>query len=260
MLSPPEFRILESGVALVAAGMGSAYALPGSIRVFVNIELRHHSIATGSSSMPLPACVADHAEVMESVRRASRSYESFRISATAFGHHLDRGPALSTADEAAGLIGQQCGTGARLLDSAVLDAVLRVRKASFFEGMADNIAGLEAVPGEAIEQHKIEDYLDRRRRSAAETRPSGDRGLGWRMGVYDAILAGVEGRIGTSQQEHDGRIVDALSHLQDLALRKFIGGGRFEQIDDDADRFMTGPGFASSGIPLSTQNSWIART
>ncbi|MFZ5693662.1 MAG: hypothetical protein ACOY5F_20705 [Pseudomonadota bacterium] len=81
---------------------------------------------------------------------------------TAFGHHAARHASVLTACAREGIPALAAAFGPAEIDKAVLDALLRACQRTVFEGLRDNIAGLDARLTPDIDDGAISTYLESR--------------------------------------------------------------------------------------------------
>jgi len=98
-------------------------------------------------------------QLRQSAEIARRLYLARKTPDTAFGLHAACADAQITACGKLGIPALAANFGAAEIDKAILDALLRARRMSFFAGMRDNIAGLDARLTPDLDDAAILDFL-----------------------------------------------------------------------------------------------------
>jgi L-alanine-DL-glutamate epimerase-like enolase superfamily enzyme len=153
-----------------------AVTINASVQVFVRaeIEVEGEGIATGASAEMLapkwfdkrPHLSAEEtsAELRRSLDIARELYLSHRGVDTAFGLHAACYGAQVEACAKEDIPPLAAAFGPAEIDKAILDALLRAAGASFFDGMAQNIAGIDARLAPDLADDDVARFLKARSR------------------------------------------------------------------------------------------------
>jgi hypothetical protein len=153
-----------------------AVTINASVQVFVRaeIEVEGEGIATGASAEMLapkwfdkrPHLSAEEtsAELRRSLDIARELYLSHRGVDTAFGLHAACYGAQVEACAKEDIPPLAAGFGPAEIDKAILDALLRAAGVNFFDGMALNIAAIDARLSRDLSDGDIASFLSSRRR------------------------------------------------------------------------------------------------
>jgi hypothetical protein len=153
-----------------------AVTINASVQVFVRVEIEVEgkSVATGASAEMLapkwfdkrPHLSAEEtsAELRRSLDIARELYLSCKSFDTAFGLHAACYGAQIEACTKEDIPPLAAGFGPAEIDKAILDALLRAGGANFFDGMAENNAGMDARLSRDLADGDIASFLSSRRR------------------------------------------------------------------------------------------------
>jgi hypothetical protein len=182
---PVEFRIpFRFGAVTVSAA--------SQLFLFAEIETedgRHGLGATAELMVPKwfnkdPALTPDQTvdQLRRSLATARDAYLDRKVFDTAFGHHAACHADVLSACAREGIPGLAAAFGPAEIDKAVLDALLRVCQRNVFDGLKENIMGLDARLTPDIDDGVISKYLQSRsplsrimvRHTVGMTDPVGD--------------------------------------------------------------------------------------
>lgn len=153
-----------------------AVTINASVQVFVRIEIEveGNGVSTGASAEMLapkwfdkrPHLSAEEtsAELRRSLDIARELYLAHKGFDTAFGLHAACYGAQVEACVKEDIPPLAAGFGPAEIDKAILDALLRAAGVNFFDGMAENIAGLDARLSRDLSDGDIATFLSSRRR------------------------------------------------------------------------------------------------
>jgi L-alanine-DL-glutamate epimerase-like enolase superfamily enzyme len=153
-----------------------AVTVNASVQVFVRVEIEveGRGVATGASAEMLapkwfdkrPHLSAEESssELRRSLDIARELYLSHKELDTAFGLHAACYGAQVEACAKEDVPPLAAGFGPAEIDKAVLDALLRAGGVNFFDGMAQNIAGIDARLSRDLSDEDIAAFLSSRRR------------------------------------------------------------------------------------------------
>jgi L-alanine-DL-glutamate epimerase-like enolase superfamily enzyme len=153
-----------------------AVTINASVQVFVRVEIEVEGkgVATGASAEMLapkwfdkrPHLSAEEtsAELRRSLDIARELYLAHNGFDTAFGLHAACYGAQVEACTKEDIPPLAAGFGPAEIDKAILDALLRAADVSFFDGMAENIAGFDARLSRDLSDGDIASFLSSRRR------------------------------------------------------------------------------------------------
>jgi hypothetical protein len=171
-----DIAFFERPVAFARPFRFGAVTMSAATQLFVRvgIEVEGKGRATGASAELLaPKWFDKRAELtpdqtIDELRRslmiARELYLANREFDTAFGLHAACGRAQITACSREDIPPLAAAFGPAEIDKAILDALLRAADASFFDGMAANIAGLDARLSPDLDDAAIAGFLAARRR------------------------------------------------------------------------------------------------
>jgi L-alanine-DL-glutamate epimerase-like enolase superfamily enzyme len=155
-LAVRDIALFERQIPFARPFRFGAVTVNAAVQVFVRveIEIEGKGIATGASAEMLapkwfdkrPHLSAEEtsAELRRSLEIARQLYLSHKSFDTAFGHHAACYGAQVEACTKEDIPPLAAGFGPAEIDKAILDALLRGVDVSFFDGMAKNIAGIDA--------------------------------------------------------------------------------------------------------------------
>ena len=153
-----------------------AVTINASVQVFVRVEIEVEGkgVATGASAEMLapkwfdkrPHLSAEEtsAELRRSLDIARELYLAQKDFDTAFGLHAACYGAQVDACTKEDIPPLAAGFGPAEIDKAILDALLRAAGVNFFDGMAENIAGIDARLSRDLADGDITSFLSSRRR------------------------------------------------------------------------------------------------
>ena len=153
-----------------------AVTINDSVQVFVRVEIEVEGkgVATGASAEMLapkwfdkrPHLSAEEtsAELRRSLDIARELYLAHKDFDTAFGLHAACYGAQIEACTKEDIPPLAAGFGPAEIDKAILDALLRAAGVNFFDGMAENIAGIDARLSRDLADGDIASFLSSRRR------------------------------------------------------------------------------------------------
>ena len=159
-MKAPGLRLLEVGIATDVEPVEHGKAGNPAARLlclFANIEVEGKGLFTGVAYLPLallssafsqPAKARELKPQLKLLANYCTSMVSFKRRKTALGHHLHhqscayQGKQASTGNASADLM----SLGNLLLDHAILDGLLHAFGYDLFEGVRNNIIGLERTP------------------------------------------------------------------------------------------------------------------
>src|SRR6266568_5279004 len=175
-LAVRDIAFFERPVTFVRPFRFGAVVINATPQMFarVEIEVEGRGKATGATSEFLVAKWFDkrpHLSPQETISELRRSlliarelYLAQTGFETAFGLHASCIGAQVEACAKEDIPPLAASYGPAEIDKAILDALLRARSANFFDGMADNIAGLDARLSPGLNDDEIGRFLAGRRR------------------------------------------------------------------------------------------------
>lgn len=178
---PPRLRVrdisfFERPIPFAKPFRFGSVVITSSVQVFVRaeIEIEGKGIAIGASAEMLASKWFDKRahlspqQTVDGLRRAlliaCELYLARSGLDTAFGHHAAIIAAQVEASAKADIPPLAAGFGPAEIDKAILDALLRGTGVNFFDGMAANIAGIDARLTPDLEDNAIAQFMAGRRR------------------------------------------------------------------------------------------------
>jgi hypothetical protein len=248
-MNAPNIRVLEAGMATIADVGAEALHKNGrgwfapSAYAFVNIEVRGRGISTGKSCLPLLHDWATPSG-LKALREVAENYVSFRVWDTAFGHHGRQG----------GQPGQG-QLGNRLMDAAILDALLRAVGYNLFEGMKRQIAGTDSIYVAKAHRPSWQSYDGTQDRLVFARQNSGRfTSRQPQLGTNTVILSR-----DTDPRSETGTdiFMQPLTHMQQHALAILAKTAGGDEVDGAFADIIFGPGFASHGLSTPFDIRWL---
>jgi hypothetical protein len=159
-------RLFRFGVVTISE------ASQALVRVEIEVEGKGRSIGAGAELLapkwfdkrPQLSPEATVVELRRSLTIASELYLDRSDLQTAFALHADCIKAQYEACAKEDIPPLAAGFGPAEIDKAILDALLRAAGLSFFDGMAQNVAGIDARLSPDLSDEDIASFLARRRR------------------------------------------------------------------------------------------------
>ena len=175
-LAVRDIALFERAVRFARPFRFGAVVIKAASQVFVRAEIeiegKGRSVG-GSAEMMVPKWFDKRAhlspeqtvdELRRSLAIASELYSAGSSFDTAFGHHASRIAAQVEACAKEDIPPLAAIFGPAEIDKAILDALLRGAGANFFDGMAANIAGIDARLAPDLASDDVARFLSQRRR------------------------------------------------------------------------------------------------
>jgi hypothetical protein len=171
LLAVRDIALFERAVRFARPFRFGAVVVEAASQVFVRVEIeiegRGRSVGAGAEMM-VPKWFDKRAhlspeQTVDELRRslviASELYRANSRFDTAFGHHASRMPAQIEKCAREDIPPLAAIFGPAEIDKAILDALLRGAGANFFDGMAANIAGIDARLSPDLADHDVAQFL-----------------------------------------------------------------------------------------------------
>jgi hypothetical protein len=227
-------RLFRFGVVTISE------ASQAFVRVEIEVEGKGRSIGAGAELLapkwfdkrPQLSPEATVVELRRSLTIASELYLDRSDLQTAFALHADCIKAQYEACAKEDIPPLAAGFGPAEIDKAILDALLRAAGLSFFDGMAQNVAGIDARLSPDLSDEDIASFLARRRRLE-------------RVAVRHTV--GLDDTV-----EGKGGVADASENSGARYFKLKLGGNP----DRDATRWPQS-GRSFRGCPMTTKSRWM---
>ena len=175
-LAVHDIAFFERAIPFARPFRFGAVTINDAVQVFVRvvIEVEGKGISTGATAEMLAPKWFDKrphlsdeqsvAEMRRTLQIARELYLANRNSDTAFGLHAACIGAQLDACAREDIPALAAGYGPAEIDKAILDALLRATGANFFDGMAANVAGVDARLSRDLSDPDLDRFLSRRKR------------------------------------------------------------------------------------------------
>jgi L-alanine-DL-glutamate epimerase-like enolase superfamily enzyme len=171
-----EISLFERQVPFLKPFRFGAVTINASAQAFVRVEIEveGNGVSVGASAELMAAKWFDKrpsltpAQTIDELRRSLSLARELYLSSsgfdTAFGLHASRLPAQIEACAKEDIPPLAAAYGPAEIDKAILDALLRALQTNFFDGMAQNVGGIDARLSADLNDDDIAQFLRSRRR------------------------------------------------------------------------------------------------